>query len=49
MWTGESHPRFIVVVPLTLRKMQCSGAFKLNLIKGDDARKLDIPDKHDTT
>jgi hypothetical protein len=34
-------------VPPALRKMQCSGAFELNPEKGDNLRKLDIPDRDD--
>ncbi len=49
MRTSELHPHFVVVVPLTLRKMQRSWAFELNLIKGDNVKKPDILNKYDKT
>jgi len=46
---NSSNALSIAYVPLALRKMQCSGAFKLTHVKDDNVRKPDIPDKDDKT
>jgi hypothetical protein len=44
---NSSNTLSTAYIPPALRKMQRSGAFELNPVKGDNVRKLDIPDRDD--